>query len=71
MMVGPAHMPRPIVTKLNHAFCDFMRTPEAQKFFTSLGMHPRTSTPEEAQAHIVKEAARWTAAIRGMGISID
>ena len=40
MMVGPAHMPEPIVTKLNRALGDFMVTPEAQKFFTSLGMQP-------------------------------
>ena len=36
-------------------------TPEAQNYFTSLGMQPSTSTPEEAHEHIVKEAARWTA----------
>jgi tripartite-type tricarboxylate transporter receptor subunit TctC len=71
MMVGPAHMPDPIVTKLNRTFSEFMRTAEAQKFFISLGMHPRTSTPEEAHAYIVKEAARWTGIIKGMGISID
>ena len=48
-----------------------MVTPEAQKHFTSLGMQPMTSTPAEAHEHIVKEAARWTKVIKGMGISVD
>ena len=30
-----------------------------------------TSTPEEAHDYIVKEAARWTAIIKGIGISVD
>jgi tripartite-type tricarboxylate transporter receptor subunit TctC len=64
-------MPEPIVMKLNHALGDFMRTPEALQHFTSLGMQPRTGSPAEAHEQIVKEAARWTAVIRAMGISVD
>jgi tripartite-type tricarboxylate transporter receptor subunit TctC len=71
MMAGPANMPEPIVMKLNKTLGDFMKTPEAQKFFTSLGMQPNVGTPAEAHAHIVKEAARWSQVIKGMGISID
>ncbi len=71
MMVGPAGMPEPIVARLNAALGDFMRTPEAQKYFTGLGMHPTTGTPAEAAEHIRKEAARWTAIIRGIGVSVD
>ena len=71
MMVGPAGMPEPIVARLNAALGDFMRTPEAQKYFTGLGMQPTTGTPAEAAEHIRKEAARWTAIIRGIGVSVD
>jgi tripartite-type tricarboxylate transporter receptor subunit TctC len=71
LMAGPAHMPAPIVTKLNAALADFMLTPEAQTHFKSLGMQPMTGTPEEAHETIVKEAARWTRIIKGMGISVD
>src|SRR5581483_7747050 len=42
MMVGPPHMPQPIVLKLNTALADFMRTPQAQTYFTGLGMNPMT-----------------------------
>jgi tripartite-type tricarboxylate transporter receptor subunit TctC len=71
LMAGPANLPAPIVAKLNTALSDFMVTPEAQAFFTSLGMQPKTGTPAEAHAHVVKEAARWTQVIKGMGISVD
>ena len=71
LMAGPANMPAPIVTKLNAALADFMLTPEAQTHFKSLGMQPMTSTPQEAHAYIVKEAARWTEVIKGMGISVE
>src|SRR6185312_12386398 len=69
MMVGPPHMPEPIVMKLNATLGDFMRTDEAKKHFVSLGMQPMTSTPAEAAAHIAKESARWTAIIKGIGVS--
>src|SRR3954471_10162073 len=68
LMAGPANMPVPIVAKLNRTLADFMVTPEAQQFFTSLGMEPKTGTPAEAHEHIVKEAARWSQVINGMGI---
>ena len=71
LMAGPAQMPEPIVNRLNHALAEVMVTPEAQNFFTSLGMQPRTGTPKEAHEHIVKEAARWTEVIRGIGISVE
>jgi tripartite-type tricarboxylate transporter receptor subunit TctC len=71
MMVGPAHMPERIVMRLNQALGDFMLTPEAQKYFTGLGMQPLSSTPAEAAEHIRKEAARWTKIIKGIGVSID
>ena len=71
LMAGPAQMPEPIVNRLNRALAEVMVTPEAQNFFTSLGMQPRTGTPEQAHEHIVKEAARWTEVIRGIGISVE
>lgn len=71
MMVGPAHMPEPIVSKLNRALAEVMRTPETQRHFLSLSMQPLTGTPAQAGEYIRKEAARWTAIITGMGLSIE
>jgi len=71
MMVGPAHMPEPIVSKLNRALAEVMRTPETQRHFLSLSMQPLTGTPAQAGEYIRKEAVRWTAIITGMGLSIE
>ena len=71
MVVGPARMPEPVVAKLNAALVDFMKTPEAQKHFISLGMQPTSDTPQQAQNYIDAEAARWTKIIRGIGLSVD
>ncbi len=71
MMVGPPRMPESIVTQLNNALGDVMRTPEAQKYFTGLGMQPMTGTPAQAAEHIRKESERWTGIIKGIGVSID
>jgi hypothetical protein len=34
-------------------------------------MQPKSGTPEQAHDIIVKEAARWTGVIKGMGISVE
>ena len=71
MMVGPAKMPPEIVERLNGAIAETMRTPEAQKYFTGLGMQPTTGTPAQAAEHIRKESERWTALIKRIGVSIE
>lgn len=71
MMVGPARMPEPVVMRLNAALTEVMKTPEAQQYFTGLGMQPTTGTPAQAAEHIRKESARWTALIRKIGLSVD
>jgi tripartite-type tricarboxylate transporter receptor subunit TctC len=71
MLVGPPRLPEPIVTRLNAALADFMRTPEAQKHFTGLGMQPTTGTPAQAADHIRKESAKWITIIKAIGVSID
>jgi tripartite-type tricarboxylate transporter receptor subunit TctC len=71
MFAAPAHLPAPILFRLNGAIGAFMRTPEAQQHFTSLGMEPNTGTPEQAQAYIRTEAERWTAILKDMGISVE
>jgi tripartite-type tricarboxylate transporter receptor subunit TctC len=48
-----------------------MLTPDAQQHFTSLGMQPKTGTPEDAAACIRAEVERWTAILKGMGVSVE
>lgn len=71
MFVGPPDMPEPIVTKVNAAMVGFMRTPEVQKHFISLGMTPNTGTPAEAGEYIRAEVERWTTILKGIGVSVE
>ena len=71
MMVGPANMPEPVLARINQALAEFMRTPEAQKHFTSLGMQPMTGTPAEARDYIRSEVVRWMPILKGMGLSVE
>ena len=71
MFAAPPHLPEPILAKLNAAIGDFMRTPEARKHFMSLGMEPKSGTPDQAKAYIRAEAERWTAILKDMGLSVE
>ena len=71
MFVGPPNMPEPVVARVNAAMVDFMRTPEAQKHFISLGMQPKTTTPAEAGEYIRAEVERWTTILKGIGVTAE
>ena len=72
MMAGPAHMPAPIVTKLNAALGRFHGDAGgAEAFHLARHAAARPARRRRRTSYIVKEAARWTEVIKGMGISID
>ncbi len=71
MMVAPAGTPEAVLSQLNAALADVMKTPEAQKYFTNLGMQPMTGTRQQAADYIRTEAARWTPVIRKLGLSVQ
>jgi tripartite-type tricarboxylate transporter receptor subunit TctC len=68
-IVAPANLPSPIQTKLNVALVEVMKTPEAQSFFSGLGMQPLWSTPAENAIHIKAEIARWAPVIGGLNVT--
>ena len=70
-VVGPAHLPQPIVTKLNKALADLMATPEAKAHFVGLGWVPQTSTPAELGDYIRSEILRWAAVVKAAGASAE
>ncbi|MFZ9335262.1 MAG: 3-hydroxyacyl-CoA dehydrogenase NAD-binding domain-containing protein, partial [Burkholderiaceae bacterium] len=47
--------PSPLGVAADAALTEVMKTPEAQQYFTGLGMRPTTGTPAEAAEHIRKE----------------
>jgi tripartite-type tricarboxylate transporter receptor subunit TctC len=58
MMVAPARTPEPVVAQLNAALTEVMKTPEAQQYFTGLGMRPTTGTPPSTSARNRRDGPR-------------
>jgi tripartite-type tricarboxylate transporter receptor subunit TctC len=67
-VVAPAGTPRDIVAKLNGEMKRQLTTPDTQRRFVELGMSSETSTPEELDAYIKSEIAKWSKVIRAAAI---
>jgi tripartite-type tricarboxylate transporter receptor subunit TctC len=67
-VVAPAGTPRDIVVKLNSELKRQLVTPDTQRRFVELGMSSETSTPEELDAYIKSEIAKWSKVIKSANI---
>ena len=67
----PAATPRDIVKKLNADLVEAIRSPGVQEVFGKLGVRTLTSTPEEFDAFVRADIARWAEVIAKAGIKLD
>jgi len=58
-IAAPAGVPAPIIAKLNKAVNESLQSPEAQETGRKLGMDMRGSTPEQLQARLKSDIAKW------------
>jgi tripartite-type tricarboxylate transporter receptor subunit TctC len=65
--VAPAGTPPAIVTRLNQALLEIVKSQETQKRFAELGLRPLTSTPDELGAFMQSELARWGKVVEAAG----
>ena len=70
-LVGPAGMPRPVITRLRNEVVKALSVPGVKEHYAALDAERVGSTPEEYAALIRSEVRRWTEVIRVSGISID
>ena len=70
-LFAPAGTPRPIVDRLNREVVRIVRTPEFAVRLKSLGITPRTSTPEEFAQVIRDDIARWRGIVIESGAKLD
>jgi tripartite-type tricarboxylate transporter receptor subunit TctC len=70
-LVAPAGTPRDIVAKLNAETLRILNLPGLKEKTRSQGIELGGSTPEEFATFIREDIAKWTKAIREMGITID
>ncbi|MFL6799170.1 MAG: Bug family tripartite tricarboxylate transporter substrate binding protein [Xanthobacteraceae bacterium] len=60
----PSATPRPIVEQLNRWFNEVVARDETKKFLQSVASDPWVSTPEEAQAYLVRQIDDWREWVR-------
>ena len=63
-VITSAKVPAPIVRKLNAAINEALKSPDVVKRFSADGSTPQGSTPEQFNAHIRSEIAKWSKLVK-------
>jgi tripartite-type tricarboxylate transporter receptor subunit TctC len=70
-LLGPAGLPRNMVTKLNLAMTQAMESADVRDKLSTLTIAPRSSTPEQLAAIMKKEVETWTSVLKLMNIQVE
>ena len=70
-MVVPTGTPKAIVNRLHGTIVQILRSPQAQERYANIGTEIRYNTPEEFQALIRSEIAKWAKVVKAAGIRAD
>jgi tripartite-type tricarboxylate transporter receptor subunit TctC len=70
-VVGPAHMPKEIVARLNAEIRTALANPTVKERFKMLGAEVDPSTPEEFLQLSRRETAKWAQIIKMSGAKVD
>lgn len=70
-VLAPAKVPREVVLRLNREVVKVLAMPEVQKLLQAEGGVVSPSTPEEFEAFLSAEMAKWTKVIKETGIRLD
>ena len=70
-VVGPAGIPKAVVDKISADIAAAERTDDFKRRMQELVVEPVGSTPEEFDAFIRADIAKWEKIIRAAGITIE
>jgi tripartite-type tricarboxylate transporter receptor subunit TctC len=70
-IIVPTKTPRAVVAKLNADIVDVVHSPAVQERFAGFSVQTITSTPEEFDAFIREDIARWADVIKRAGIKLE
>lgn len=70
-LVAPAGTPKPVIAKLNKAFVAALNSPETRTRFTTLMAEPVSSTPEQFDAFMASERAKYQQVVKASGAKVD
>lgn len=68
-LLGPARMPRPIVSQLHRETVRILRLPEIKAKMLGLGADPIGNQPEEFSTYMRDELQKWGKVIKGLGLN--
>ncbi|HEV7802498.1 MAG TPA: tripartite tricarboxylate transporter substrate-binding protein, partial [Burkholderiales bacterium] len=66
-LLGPAGMPRDMVSKLHDAFSKSLHTPEITRRLAELGVDVVAGSPNELVKFMPREITKWAAAVKASG----
>ncbi len=70
-LVAPAGTPKPVIAKLSKAFTDALKAPETKARFEALLAEPVASTPEQFDAFMAAERAKYQQVVKASGAKVD
>ncbi len=71
-MLAPAGTPAAIVQRMSEEVARIVRSPEvSRRLEETMGTIPEGSTPQECDAFIAAETAKWARVIRSAGVTLD
>ena len=70
-LVAPAHTPPATIARLNKAFTEALKAPETQTRFATLMAEPVPTTPEQFEAFMASERAKYQQVVKASGAQVD
>lgn len=70
-LVAPAGTPKAVIARLNKAFTDALKAPETKTRFTALLAEPVPTTPEQFDAFMASERAKYKDVVKASGAQVD
>jgi tripartite-type tricarboxylate transporter receptor subunit TctC len=70
-VITSAKVPGPIVLKLNAAINEVLKAPDVAKRFAADGSTPTGSTPQQFNAHIRSEIAKWSKLVKAAKLELQ
>jgi len=70
-VIGPANLPRPIVTRLHEELVKVLSQPEVRERIVADGSEPIGSTPEDFRQFMLADLAKWAKLVKQSGAKLD
>ncbi len=70
-ILGPAHLPAPVVAKLNQETNRVLKLPETVERLATLGAEVIGGTPAQFAAQIQSDITKYSAAVKAAGVKVD